>query len=121
MSTLADTLYALGQWLIEEGRAADAVHVYRTMLMSAPQDERSWLGIGQSHERLGHDEPALALYELGEKTVPTSFRCPLARARLLRRMNKDVAAESAFERAEERAVDHEGSLSTAIAFERRAA
>src|SRR4051794_9354230 len=98
-----DTLYALGHWLLENGRDGDAIHVFRTMMCVAPSDERSWLGLAHCHEL--RDETALAerLYVLGEAAAPHSFRCPLALARLRRRIN-DPFADRAYEAAETRAL-----------------
>lgn len=118
-TSTADMLYAVGHWLLEEQRPLDAVEVFRTMLMTAPQDERGWLGLGVAHERVGQNETALELYQLGESAVPTSFRCSLARARLLRLVEKEH--EEAYERAEERALMHDEAIASAIAQERAAA
>ncbi|MFO0738024.1 MAG: hypothetical protein U0270_19180 [Labilithrix sp.] len=116
----ADALYVVGHWLLEQRRFADALHVFRTMLVSAPGDERGWLGLGASHEELGNDGVAAGLYALGEAAIPTSFRCSLAHARVLRRLMNDHA-DAAFERAEERALEVDDGTASAIAHERRAA
>lgn len=44
-ASFADTLYALGHWLMSEDRPGDAAHVYRAMLTTVPADERGWLGL----------------------------------------------------------------------------
>lgn len=98
-ANLADTLYALGHWLVEQARTDDAAHVYRTLLMTAPDDERGWLGLAFVHEARGEDELADGLYLLAEKAVPTSFRAALARARLRRRVDAGDGIDEAFERA----------------------
>jgi tetratricopeptide (TPR) repeat protein len=114
-----ETLYSLGHWLLEQDRAADAIHVFRTMLVTAPDDERSWLGLGLCHERKGEDTIAHDLYELAESVAPLSFRCPLARARLLRRGDAEDRAQQAYEAAEQRAAEtREDEIVSAIARER---
>jgi hypothetical protein len=111
-----DMLYAVGHWLLDEQRPLDAIHVFRTMMITAPQDERSWLGLGTSHERVGQLDIAIELYQLGETTVTISFRCSLARARLLRRI--DAQHDEAYERAEDRARLVDDDAANAIALER---
>ncbi len=107
---IASILYALGHRLIEQRRTSDAIHVFRTMLVTTPSDERGWLGLGFAHELEGHDRTACELYQLGEATVATSFRCALARARLLRRGDAanvddvyDIAISRAFDAGESEA------------------
>lgn len=117
--SLVDSLYGLGHWLLDQQRPDDAVHVFRTLLMTAPEDERSWLGLATSHEQIGHHDAALGLYQLGEAAVHSSFRCPLARARLLKRVDGD--ADAAYDLAEERARLVDDATADAIAAERRAA
>ena len=115
-----ETLYGLGHWLLEERRPADAIHVFRTMLMSAPDDERSWLGLGLCHEQKGDTAVARELYGLAIAAVPRSFRCPLARARLLRACDAADEADRSYEIAEERAsAADEDEIAHAIACERR--
>lgn len=101
MSTanFAHTLYALGHWLMSEARVEDAAHVYRTMLTTVPTDERGWLGLASTHERRGEDEVADRLYVLAERAVPLSFRMPLARARLRRRVGVEAGTDEAYEQA----------------------
>ena len=116
---MADALYVVGHWLLEQRRPADAIHVFRTLLMNAPNDERGFLGLGASHEQLGNDAVAIGLYALGEAAVTSSFRCSLAHARVLRRLGKD--SDAPFERAEERAREVDDGTANAIAQERQAA
>ena len=114
---LTEAFYGLGHWLIEEGRPRDAVHVFRAMLAHAPEDERSWLGLGRSHELAGESEIAVDIYALGTGTVLASFRCPLAHARLLRGRGAAAEADVSFDLAEQRADE---SFVAAIAAERAA-
>jgi tetratricopeptide (TPR) repeat protein len=114
-----ETLYGLGLWLLEQSRTADAVHVFRTMMMSAPDDERSWLGLGLCHEQKGELTVARDLYGLATSAQPHSFRCPLALARLLRQQDEEDRAEQSYELAEERArALDESEIAAAIAHER---
>jgi len=114
-----ETLYGLGHWLLEQHRPADAEHVFRTLLMSAPHDERSWLGLGMCHEQRGETATAGRLYSLAESAVPQSFRCPLARARVMRLQNTPELAQQSYEMAEERALAiDEGEIAAAISAER---
>ncbi len=97
------------------------MHVFRTMLVSAPDDERSWLGLGRCHELTGADEVARDLYLLAESSLIRSFRCPLARARLLRKLDASDDADDAFAIAEERAAAlYDDDAAAAIAVERQA-
>ena len=75
------------------------------MLRSAPDDERSWLALAACHERVGQFRIALELYGAGAAVVPTSVRCQIARARLLRQLGRDSEADDALGRASEVASD----------------
>jgi hypothetical protein len=97
-----ETLYALGHWLLERERPGDALHVFRTMLVAAPADERSWLGLTQAHEGIGETVIARELHRLAEHAVPRSFRCPLARARFLRREGDETGADHSYQMSEAR-------------------
>lgn len=96
-----EKLYAIGHWLLGKERYADAALAFRTMLLSAPNDERSWLALGACHEHAGQLRIALELYGTGTAVVPRSVRCKIARARLLRRLNRDFEADDALESASE--------------------
>lgn len=116
-----DTLYALGHHLIERERPADAVHVFRTMMMAAPEDERSWLGLCCCHERTNELATAARLYAMAVTSVPRSFRCALAAARCCRQRDEQDLAEQYYDVAEERAYSaSEYEIATAIAEERAA-
>lgn len=115
-SRVFETLYALGRWLMDQSRSEDAAHVFRTMILMMPQDERGWLGLGNTHEHANDIEVACAIYSLGEKTVASSYRCPLAKARLLRSRQEDDATDVAYELAFERAANH-GDQATALSIQ----
>lgn len=98
----ADTvekLYGLGYWLYGQERFADAALAFRTMLRTAPSDERSWLALGSCHERINQFRIALELYGTGSAIVPTSVRCQLARVRVLKQMDRESEAQDALEMA----------------------
>ena len=121
MSSVADVLYATGFWLLEQSRAADARHVFRTLLTTAPDDERGWLGLGSCHERLDEPTKAAHLYALGAIARPTSARLRLASARVLQTLGFDDEAATSYELAYELAITHEdASFAHDIDRERRA-
>jgi tetratricopeptide (TPR) repeat protein len=99
-----DGLYAVGHWLLEQERNADAMDVFRAMLIAAPEDERGWLGLGECHDRLAEHEKAAVLYALAAQATPDAYRCVLARARVLRRLDAVDRADEAFAEAIERAL-----------------
>jgi len=100
-----EKLYGVGHWLLKQERYPDAALAFRTMLRCAPTDERSWLALGACHERAGQLRIALELYGAGTAVIPGSVRCQVARARLLRELNRDSQAEDAIEHALECAHD----------------
>lgn len=99
-SKAIDALYATGAWLLEERRTTDAMDIFRAMLLSAPNDERGWLGLGAAHEQSGEVDVAITLYELCAR-VAQSGRCHVARARALRVLHRDEEASGALDDAEE--------------------
>ncbi len=94
-----ESLYATGHALLEQQRYADAAAVFRIMLRLVPNDERSWLALGECHERVGHRELALELYSAGCIAVPSAARCSLARFRMLHDDDKTDEADLAFEQS----------------------
>ena len=91
-----DTLYNAGHWLIAQDRHEDAKHVFRTMLALAPSDERAWLALGACHEGTHELEKAARLYALAPLACGDSLRCLIAHARVLRRLEREDAAASAY-------------------------
>lgn len=119
MSTsLVDTLYGAAKWMLDLGRVHKALDLFRAMVLTAPGDERSWLGLGACHERLGQEAIALELYRMGAETA-RSARCHVARSRVLRRLGRDLDAAVALDSAETLAVDAESE--ELVTHERRAA
>jgi hypothetical protein len=93
-----EAMYATGHWLLFERRVKDAGEVFRLMVLNAPSDERSWLGLGATHEALGQHGIASELYRLALTLGPFA-RCALARARALMTLGHVVEGDEAFETA----------------------
>ncbi len=96
-----EALYAMGHSLHSQERFADATAVFRIMLQLAPTDERSWLGLGECHERLGQLRIALEMYGAGTVANEHAGRCELARARVLRALDQTSEADDALDQADE--------------------
>ena len=94
-----EKLYSVGFWLYGQGRYADAALAFRTMLRTAPNDERSWLSLGACHEKIDQFRIALELYGSGTAVIPGSVRCHLARARALAQLGRDSEARDALDAA----------------------
>ena len=60
----------------------------------APRDERSWLALGACHEARQQPHVALELYTTGRVLASApSYRCELARARVLRALGSEDEAD----------------------------
>jgi tetratricopeptide (TPR) repeat protein len=105
-----EAIYATGHWLLQEERFAQAASVFRVMLLAAPADERGWLALGQCHEGAGHLRIALEMYGTGAMVGTSPVRCLLARARVLRALDRDAEADQAIETAEAAAEQNEDLL-----------
>ncbi len=99
--TSVEVLYATGHWLFNQDRFADAASVFRVMLHAAPQDERPWLALGECHEGISQLNLAAELYATGTVAAAPAPRCALARARVLRKLDRVAEAEEAYELAGE--------------------
>jgi tetratricopeptide (TPR) repeat protein len=97
--TALDALHAAGAWLLEQGRPRDAMDVFRAILLSAPDDDRGWLGLGAAHEAVAEVHVAIRLYELCVHAAQRG-RCDIARARALRSLGRHHEAERALDDAE---------------------
>ena len=86
-------VYSCARKLLSASSYSDAAVLFRLMLHLAPTDERSWLGLGVCHEKLGQLNIARELYAMG--TVATeSPRCHIACARVLRQQElTELASE----------------------------
>ncbi|HEY6462540.1 MAG TPA: tetratricopeptide repeat protein [Polyangiaceae bacterium] len=116
-----EAIYAVGHYLLEQERPADAVKVFRVMLHAAPRDERAWLGLGRCHEQVGHPRIALEVYGAGSVVAGPSARCEVARGRVLRALDRDDEAAAAFERAAELAdTSNQDDLAALVSREARA-
>jgi len=98
-----EVLYGLGHWLLSQGRPGDAKEAFHLMLLVAPDDERGWLGLGVCHEKRGDKQTALTIYEMSLRALRNAPRCALARARMLRALDDEIAAADAYEQAIEAA------------------
>jgi cytochrome c-type biogenesis protein CcmH/NrfG len=113
-----DALYATGYWLLSQERLRPAIDVFRTLVVVAPGDERGWLGLGEAHERTADLRTAEALYALARRSVPTSARCILARARALVALDRtDRVSELLEEAAELAAASGDEELARLISAE----
>lgn len=97
---LADAIYRIAYAMLEDERWSDAADVLRAMMLACPRDERSWLALGRCHEALDQSDVALELYALGVLAVPTSVRCRLASARILKDRGLVSEADDALDAAE---------------------
>jgi Flp pilus assembly protein TadD len=118
MEPVIESLYATGHWLLEQSRFDDAASVFRVMTLAAPDDERSWLGLGTCHEKVGQVRVAEKLYGAGVTLAREPVRCLAAQALALRALGLDDASEEVFERAAELAASDE--LSELVRAARRA-
>lgn len=114
-----EAIYATGHHLFARERYADASRAFQTMLFKDPHDERGWLGLGECHERINQPSHALELYGWGSVLGRAAVRCHLARARLLRVLNRDDEADAALEKATELAeASDDETLAVLVARER---
>lgn len=102
-----EAIYATGFELLSRERYADAAKVFRVMLHADPRDERGWLALGECHERIGQQHLALQLYGTGSILGVAAVRCHLARARVLRGLDRDDEANAAIATAEMHAAERE--------------
>lgn len=92
-----EALYAAGHMLHSRECWADAAAVFRLMLKAVPTDERAWLALGDCHERAGQPLIALELYGAATLAAAPAPRCAIAKVRLLRALDRDDEADSAWE------------------------
>ena len=74
VKAMTDALYAVGHGMLEQERLRDAADVFRAMVVLFPGDERAWLGLGTTHERLGEEQLAIELFSLGVVALPAAVR-----------------------------------------------
>jgi regulator of sirC expression with transglutaminase-like and TPR domain len=96
---IADSLYVVGLWLMDQQRLVEAAAVARALVRLAPRDDRSWLALGACHEQGDQPEVALEIYGVGRVLAAPAPRCELARARLLRLRGLDGEARDAYDLA----------------------
>jgi hypothetical protein len=112
MNRAVEALYATGHWLYDQGRFKDAADVFRAMARVVPEDERSWLGLGQAHEGVNQRLVAKEMYVTGI-TLAHSARCAIALSRVLREMGHEGASD-ALEYAREIAEAHDDEVLAAL-------
>lgn len=98
-----DALYAVGHGMLEQERLRDAGDVFRAMMVLFPGDERAWLGLGTTHERMGDVQLAIEIFSMGVVALPNAIRTRVALAKALRSVGKDDDAEAVLDGAAERA------------------
>jgi len=113
-----ETLYAIGHRLLETERVTDAANVFRVLLRGAPTDERGWLALGLCHERVEQPRIALELYSAGTVVAEPSPLLHIARARVLRCLDDEDAAQVAYDAAIECAGIDQDDLRDLAAYER---
>ena len=115
-----EALYATGHWLLSSGRHADAGKVFQLMTVTAPEDERGWLGLGAAHEGVGQLRIAAELYRLAPLAGAPNVRCAIARGRALRALGQPEAADAILEAATEAAASAgDDAMAALAAAERR--
>lgn len=97
--TAIEALYSLGHSLLAQERFADAASVFRILLQVAPEEDRSWLALGECHRQAGHAEVALELFSAGAIAIESARGCALARFRLLHDLGRNDDADSAYDEA----------------------
>jgi cytochrome c-type biogenesis protein CcmH/NrfG len=94
-----EVLYATAFALFQRESFGEAATVFRAMLKTAPTDERAWLGLGECHEQVEQLLLALELFGAGSVACHPSARCTLARARVLRKLDRADDAQQALHEA----------------------
>jgi hypothetical protein len=113
---LLEQCYAGAYHALENGDDTGAARVFGIMALLDPRDARSWIGLAVCKERGGDSLAASGLYRLGAIVARDKGFCHLGRARTLRKMGRQAAADAALDAAESSASDLR--LLTAIAEER---
>jgi tetratricopeptide (TPR) repeat protein len=94
-----EVLYQKGFRLYADERYEEAAAVFRAMLRAAPRDERSWLALGNCHEKLEQTRIALELFSAGSIAAAPAPRCLLSRFRALYDVDRKADAQRAYEAA----------------------
>lgn len=92
----ADTAFAVGYTLGEQGQYEKALEAYQNTLQLAPDNNAAWNNKGWAHENLQQWDEALAAYDRALELENTQSRAWRNKANLLRRLGRSVeAAETA--------------------------
>jgi tetratricopeptide (TPR) repeat protein len=78
----ADWWFLQGYALARQGQHAPAIESYRQAIRISPEDEASWLSIGESESALGQTERAIQAYRQALRYRPESAQAYLALADL---------------------------------------
>lgn len=98
--SLGNAIYEVAHGMLQDERWSDAADILRAMMLACPRDERAWLALGLCHEEMAQADIALELYALGSLAAPSSIRCRLASARILRDRGLLTEADAALDLAE---------------------
>jgi Flp pilus assembly protein TadD len=96
----AERLYASGYAALSDGNAAAAQRYFGLMLAVAPFDERPWIGLAASRERLGDHRVAAGLYQLAAAVSPNPALPLLGQARAYLALYRPRRAEALLDQAE---------------------
>lgn len=98
-----EALYAAGHWMLSQRRTADAAVLFRAMVEADERDERGWLALGACHEEIAQPALAVVMYDAALEVAAPAPRCAIAKARVLKRVDRDDDAAAALELAVEHA------------------
>ncbi|MCU0691928.1 MAG: hypothetical protein MUF54_11040 [Polyangiaceae bacterium] len=115
-NTVVERCYATAYRALEEGDAHRAMKLFGIMAVLAPRDERAWIGLGTSNEKIGNHERAAGVYHIGASMTGGSGWCEFGRGRALKRLRLAKHAARAFAHAE--SLTDDPSLLDAIEQER---
>ena len=65
-------LYRTGYHLLQSGNPKRAASLFRSMVTSAPEDERGWLALGVCHEQVDQTDVALEIYRAASFVLPAA-------------------------------------------------
>ncbi|MGP1679047.1 MAG: tetratricopeptide repeat protein [Burkholderiales bacterium] len=86
--TRADWWWLQGYALARQGQHAAAIESYQQATRISPEDERSWLALGQSQSELGRPGQAVQAYRQALRYRPESAQAYLALAELYQRQGQ---------------------------------
>lgn len=99
-----ETIYGIATMLYRREQYAQAGDLFRLLVLCRPRDARSWLALGASHEAIGDDERAIALYEVGAvapEGTSDRVRAQVYLARVLVRQRRALEAREWLDKIDE--------------------